>query len=89
MDKIVYLVKTAPGGVDGMDHTDKGGQLALATFERAAAEKFIGKDCRYKLEPTVVDTATAKAAALAKLDKLDRLVLGFDAKGNRTQPTED
>lgn len=76
-DHIVYMVTTAPGGQDGMDHTDKGGKLMLATYERADAEKFIGKDCRYILTPTVVDVVAARKAALAKLDLLDKLVLGL------------
>lgn len=84
-DRIIYLVKTEPGGCDGMDHTDKGGQLMLATFDRAEAEKFIGKDSRYRLEPTVVDVDKAHRTAIAKLDKLDCLILGYDAKGKRIQ----
>ena len=76
-DRIVYIVTTAPGGQDGRDHTDKGGKLMLATFDRAKAEKFIGKDTRYRLEPTVVGVVAARKAALAKLDLLDKLVLGL------------
>lgn len=49
----------------------------LATFDRAEAEKFIGKDSRYRLEPTVVGVVAARKAALAKLDLLDKLVLGL------------
>ena len=82
-DRIIYLVKTEPGGCDGMDHTDKGGQLVSATFDRAEAEKFIGKDSRYHLEPTVVDMEKAHKGAIAKLNLLDRLILGYDAKGKR------
>lgn len=76
-DRIVYIVTTAPGGQDGRDHTDKGGKLMLATYERTDAEKFTGKDCRYTLTPTVVDVVAARKAALAKLDLLDKLVLGL------------
>lgn len=86
-DRIVYLVKTEPGGEDGRNPADKGGQLMLATFSRSEAEKFIGKDSRYRLAPTVVDVDKAHQTALAKLDKLDRLILGYDAKGKRI-PTE-
>ena len=49
----------------------------LATYERTDAEKFIGKDCRYTLTPTVVDVVAARKTALAKLDLLDKLVLGL------------
>ena len=79
-DTIVYLVTSAPGGVDGRDHTDKGGTLLLATLDRAEAERRVGKDCRYILTPTVVDFAAARHRALAKLDKLDKLVLNLEVK---------
>ena len=39
MDKILYTVVTEPGGVDGMDHTDRGGIIVLATFDSNQANR--------------------------------------------------
>lgn len=75
-DKIVYKVVSAPGGVDGMDPKAKGGQVLLATFDKAEADSKIGRDSRYLLEKDVVNTEEVKKEALAKLTKVDRLILG-------------
>lgn len=37
-DQIVYQVVTKGGGVDGRDHTDKGGRIKFASFDRGEAE---------------------------------------------------
>jgi hypothetical protein len=74
-DRILYTVTTAGGGQDGRDHTDLGGHEMLATFDKAVAEKFIGKDSRYILTPSVITLEAAQKAALHKLSPLDILVL--------------
>ena len=74
-DRIVYTVVSAPGGCDGMDHKARGGKVLLATYNREEALKKIGRDSRYILEKQVVDIKEAKKEALAKLTKLDTLVL--------------
>ena len=83
-DRIVYQVVSQPGGVDGMDHNNKGGTIVFVTFNRDAAHGKYGTDCRYRIEPIVVDTVKAKAEAKTKLNLLDRLVLlGDEAKVTR------
>ena len=76
-DKIVYIITSAGGGQDGLDHTDKGGRMLSAFFDREPAEKKIGHDSRYILTPTVIDVVKARQTAIAKLDPLDRLILGL------------
>jgi hypothetical protein len=76
LDEIVYIVYSKPGGVDGMDHTDKGGTIVRATTEKAAAEKFVGQ-CHgwYEIKPEVHDLEEVAKATLAKLTKLEHLSL--------------
>lgn len=79
-DLIVYQVITKPGGVDGLDHTDKGGTVVNASFDKAAMTEKYGRDCRYRIEPTVIDLGQTKEAALAKLTRIEKLAL-FGSKG--------
>lgn len=75
MDRILYEVVTKPGGIDGKDHTDKGGTVILATFDKQqATDKINGW---YTLTSRVINTDTAKAEALSKLTPADKLVLGL------------
>mgnify|MGYP003582407657 CR=1 FL=1 len=76
-DRIAYLLITQPGGVDGLDRDDKGGVIVAASFSKERIERRKGLDCRYRIEPRVVNEDD-KRKALAKLDKLDRLLLGID-----------
>lgn len=77
MDRIVYMVISNGGGIDGRDHTDKGGKVMLATFDKADAEGYIlNKNSWYRVESIVVDMEKAKREALKKLTKLDKLILG-------------
>jgi len=76
-DRIVYTVRTAPGGVDGRDHTDKGGTLVAASYYKSDVAKY-ENDTRYRVKPIVLNLANARAKALAKLDPIDRLVLEID-----------
>lgn len=79
-DIIVYKVVSQPGGVDGLDFNDKGGTLVNASFEKQPMTLKYGNDCRYRIEPTVIDLDTAKREAMAKLTMIDRLAL-FGSKG--------
>ena len=73
-DRIVYQLITKGGGMDGRDHTDRGGKLIFATYTKVEAEKNPNKPwC--DLKAIVVDVELARRNALAKLDPLDRLVL--------------
>ena len=73
-DRIAYLIVTQPGGVDGLDASDKGGVIVDASFDKAAMEKRKGVDSRYRIDTKVVGDSDRRAA-LAKLSKLDRLLL--------------
>lgn len=75
-ERIAYLVNAVPGGVDGRDHTDKGG-LVKAYWQRAEAEGYVKTDTRYEIKPEVVDVDKAQSAAVAKLTPVDLLVLGI------------
>lgn len=74
-DRIVYQLISEPGGVDGLDHNDKGGTAVYATYDKEAAIRKKGNDSRLRLEPSVVDTDQVKADAMAKLSLIERLVL--------------
>jgi hypothetical protein len=79
-DRIVYLVKTLPGGVDGRDNSSAGGQIVLATYVKRAAEEKKGKDTRLEIERRIVDDTDLRAA-YAKLDTLDRFLIESDIDG--------
>ena len=75
-DKIVYIVTTKPGGIDGRDHTDKGGTIMWASFDKAEMEaKITNLGGWYTLTPTVIDVKAAITAVYAKLDPLEKLLL--------------
>jgi hypothetical protein len=75
-DRIVYTLVTRGGGIDGMDHTDKGGQVVFATYDRKQAEAHSSKPwC--ELVPIVVDVHAGRRTALAKLSPVDKLVLNL------------
>ena len=78
---IVYLVNALSGGVDGLDHTDKGG-LVKAYWFRPDAEGYVKTDTRYGIKPEVIDVDKAQLSAIAKLSPLDRLVLGITVKAS-------
>lgn len=75
-DEIVYIVYSKPGGIDGMDHTDKGGTIVRATTDKDAATRFVGK-CHgwYEIKPEVHDLEAVAKATMAKLTKLELLAL--------------
>jgi len=73
---VVYTLISLGGGVDGRDHTDKGGQLSGAYLDEAKAKS--AKNAPWcKLVPQAIDMDQAKHEALAKLNPLDRLALGL------------
>jgi len=73
-DRIVYLVVTEPGGVDGRDASASGGVI-FATFDKGEATSIVGRDSRNRLETKVVDIVEARTKLLRKLSPLDRLLL--------------
>lgn len=81
-DKIIYLVVSEPGGIDGRDFTDKGGRIKFASFDRSSAEAKL--DAWHKLKLKAVseeELDKIKNLAFEKLDKVEQLVLGV----NQTQ----
>jgi hypothetical protein len=70
----VNVLVTNPGGVDGMDHTSKGGEIVFAGTLEECQKKLNGW-CT--LEARVVDLALLKRQALGKLSALELLALGI------------
>ncbi len=80
MDVIVYTLVTNAGGVDGRDHTDKGGVITLATLEKKEAEK--KKNGWNTLVPTVVDLDELGKKVLKSLPPVERLAVTHVLRGN-------
>jgi len=80
-DRIIYLKISNGGGVDGMDHKDKGGRILAASYDREEIEALM--DGWSHLRPTVMDIINKKKATLKKLDPVERLVLGFGRKSEK------
>ena len=76
-EQIIYKLISKAGGIDGRDHTDKGGQLMRAFLSRHEAEAS-GMAPWCEIVPEVVNMSTARAVALAKLNAIDRLALGLN-----------
>jgi len=72
-DRIAYCLVTTGGGVDGRDHTDKGGHVRFATFEKGEAAR--KRDGWVRVEARVVVPAAVAAAAKGKLDPVEHLCL--------------
>ena len=71
---IVYQLITNPGGVDGLDHTAKGGKVVRAHFSRASALEDPGAPwC--KIEPVMIDPAKVLKTATGKLSPIELLVI--------------
>lgn len=68
-DTIVYCAVREPGGIDGMDHTDKGGNVVDAAY----AQKDLKIDGWSRLEKRVVVPSEIAKAAIAKLKPTQRL----------------
>jgi len=71
-DRIVYTVVVNSGGVDGRDHTAKGGPK-FASFDKQEAASHVTPWDR--LESAVIDVKAETEKALAKLTPLERLLL--------------
>lgn len=71
---IVYQLITNPGGVDGVDHTAKGGSLLRAHFSRASA---LGDPSApwCKIEPVMIDPDKVLKTATDKLSPIELLVI--------------
>ena len=73
---IVYTLVGNGGGIDGMDHTNKGGEIRAAYLTRDEAEN--DKRAPWcKINPIVLDLDKAKSHAKAKLDPIDKLALNL------------
>lgn len=75
MDKIVYLLVTIGGGCDGMDSSDKGGQVVCASFDEKAITRKKGRDSRYIIDKQVVNTDDIIKQGLKKLSPIERLLI--------------
>ena len=75
-EKIVYQLIAKGGGVDGRDHTDKGGKVVACFLTRVEAET--AKQAQWcDVVPVVIDMDQAMLEAQAKLNPLDLLALGL------------
>ena len=78
MDRIVYVLVSTGGGVDGIDSTDKGGQDLEAFFDIDSAQKS-PKFHYARIDKRVVEVEDARREAIKKLNAVDQLVLGVNA----------
>lgn len=72
-DRIVYVVWTQGGGIDGRDSEDKPRRIA-AFFDRETADKVCGAWSEIKLE-IVENVEDRIARILEKLDPVEKLLL--------------
>jgi len=79
-DKIIYLVVTRGGGMDGRDWMDKGGKITYASLDKEDSSKHLDPWNELK---SVIDDGTFLKDANKKINPLDRLVLGLDPKIRR------
>lgn len=70
-DSIVYLVVSNGGGIDGRDHTDKGGKVLYASHYKESAEKKVTGWSHF--EARVVDHTEICKKVVHKLDSLERM----------------
>jgi hypothetical protein len=83
-DVIVYTVVTEPGGVDGMDYKDKGGDVVAIFSDKSSAERFKALDTRYKIVPEIFNRADTIKSTKRKLDIFELYALGLTTvKGTR------
>lgn len=73
-DSLVYIVVARPGGVDGLDPTNRGGPV-WAFLTKAEAEKKVGLDTRYAIRPKVVNGHDIRVGLKNKLKPEERLYL--------------
>lgn len=76
MDIIIYCMITKGGGVDGLDYTDKGRKIIECSEDKNKLLK--SKNLPWcVIEPIVTDKNMARKTAIAKLDAVDRFILGI------------
>lgn len=73
-DTIVYTTVSNGGGIDGMDHTDKGGNVTGAYLDKQKATKNPNAPWN-TVVPIVVDLEELAKKTLAKLDPVARLAV--------------
>ncbi len=76
-DTIVYTVVSRGGGMDGMDHTDKGGKVMWAGLDKEKVPVHYLVDGWYKTEATVVDLKNHAYDVVRGLSPVDRLALAL------------
>lgn len=75
-DKIVYLVVTKGGGIDGLDYNDKGGKVKYASYNK---QETVAKVTPWdELKKEIIDDEEVYKAAIKKLDAIDKLVLDIE-----------
>jgi hypothetical protein len=74
-DTIVYTVVSKGGGIDGLDHTDKGGKVMGAYLQRTDIPKKYRVEGWYEVKPEVIDLAAIAKRTVSKLDPVERLAL--------------
>lgn len=81
-DTIVYTTVSNGGGVDGRDHTDKGGNVTGAYLDKQQAIKNPNSPWN-TVVPIVVDLQETAKKVLERLSPVDRLAVEeyFKAKG--------
>ncbi len=80
-DNLVYVVN-APGGVDGLDSSNRGGPVWAFPTEEEAKKK-IGSDTRYKIKPAILNVPEIRRGLRKKLTVMERLymkMLGFELR---------
>lgn len=73
-DTIVYTTVAKGGGIDGMDHTDKGGDVTGAYLDKETATKNPNAPWN-TVVPIVADLDVLAKATLRKLDPVARLAI--------------
>jgi hypothetical protein len=73
-DNLIYIVVALPGGCDGLDQSSRGGPVWAFTT-RQEAEKKVGKDSRYKIQPKVISGRDIRLGLKRKLRVEERLYL--------------
>lgn len=81
MDTIIYTLVSKGGGIDGRDHTDKGGNVTRVYATREQAEK--GDNLPWNnIVPIVVDLDKVAKEALASLTPVQRFALARTSRIN-------
>jgi flagellar basal body-associated protein FliL len=83
-DTIVYTTVSLGGGVDGRDHTDKGGNVTGAYLDKGKAQNSPNKGWE-KVVPIVVDLEETATNFFKKADPVLRLAIEHHYNGTATQ----